>query len=382
MKSVNVVMHVFPHQILNHGIDLFGIPENSLGKEFSNETEIKVNKTVGGYSILYDDYVFANIDNKSLVNSIINLFVKNLKSWHINFEVQYHVNVDKFITLTAKGQTFYFEQDYHTILALINKVLEFSNIISDILHDSDESIKSAFSYSISESLRSAAVTLSEELKKINSAKENNEKSSNKSNKSLEYYRNDDDEDDEDNKKVSRRKYDDEDGFDLFKDILTGNYTYTDDDDDEGEYEDDEDEDDYEDDPKPKKRRKKRRVSKPSYGESRVVKDAKNPKKSYNRHGVVVCSKDDIKKDEKILKEFLKDFIPGDANWKKDFRSDIVKRWIKMYAVTNKQLKQLEKQHRRARLAKRNKSSIDTDRALEFTRKLFNTPIDRWNDPSK
>lgn len=379
MKSVNVVMHVFPHQILNHGIDLFGIPENSLGKEFSSETEIKVNKTVDGYSILYDDYVFANIDNKSLVNSIINLFVKNLKSWHINFEIQYHVNVDRFIRLTARGQRFYFEQDYNTILTLIHKVLEFSDIVSNTLRDSDESIRSSFSYNISESLKSAAAfNLSEKLKNLNSAKENNEKSSKKS---LEYYRNDDDDDDEDNKKVSSRKYDDEDGFDLFRDILTGNYTYTDDDDDEVEYEDEED-DDYEDDPKPKKRRKKRIVSKPSYGESRVVKDAKNPKKSYNRHGVVVCSKDDIKKDEKILKEFLKDFIPGDANWKKDFRSDIVKRWIKMYAVTNKQLKQLEKQHRRARLAKRNKSSIDTDRALEFTRKLFNTPIDRWNDPSK
>ena len=118
-----------------------------------------------------------------------------------------------------------------------------------------------------------------------------------------------------------------------------------------------------------------------YPQSRVLRDAKNPKRSINRHGVIICSdKDARKRDEKIIKEFLKDFFPGDSDWKKEFRHDVLKRWMKMYCIAKKDLKELERTHRKAKNA--NRSNINTEKTLEFTRRLFNVPIDRWNDPSR
>lgn len=131
-----------------------------------------------------------------------------------------------------------------------------------------------------------------------------------------------------------------------------------------------------------KKKKKHKKSKEYYGRSRVWKNAKNPKRAVKRHGVVIADdKDDIKKDEKILKEFLKDFMPGNSGWQKDFRSDVLKRFINMYTVSKKNLKHLEKQHKKAVRKKRYKN-IDTDKALDFTRRLMTVPIDRWNDPTK
>lgn len=131
-----------------------------------------------------------------------------------------------------------------------------------------------------------------------------------------------------------------------------------------------------------KKKKKHKKSKEYYGRSRVWKNAKNAKRAVKRHGVVIADdKDDIKKDEKILKEFLKDFLPGSASWQKDFRSDVLKRFINMYAVSKKNLKRLEKQHKKNR-RKKYYNNIDTDKALDFTRRLLNVPVDRWNDPTK
>ena len=126
---------------------------------------------------------------------------------------------------------------------------------------------------------------------------------------------------------------------------------------------------------PKKKHRK------EYAQSRILYDAKNAKRSYNRHGVIICSdKSSKKKDMKIIKEFLKDFFPGNSNWIKEFRHDVLCRWMKMYSISKKDLKELEKTHRKAQNAKRN--SIKTEKTLDFTRRLFNVPIDRWDDPSK
>lgn len=162
-------------------------------------------------------------------------------------------------------------------------------------------------------------------------------------------------------------------------------------DEEDEYdpfgEDDNDEDDFDMDDifgflnAPNKGSKKNKSKPDSYGRSKVFKNANNPKRAYRRHGVLVAaSKDDIRRDEKILKEFLKDFFPGNSDWKKDFRRDLLKRWIRMYVVSKKKLKELEHDYRKSKSSK--KSSVNTDKALDFTRRLFNVPLDRWNDPSK
>lgn len=140
--------------------------------------------------------------------------------------------------------------------------------------------------------------------------------------------------------------------------------------------DDEDEDD-------KPRRKRRHSSYYNgYGASHVLRSAKNPKKAYHRHGVLISkNKNAIKKDAKILKEFLKDFIPGNAGWKKDLRNDLVKRWMHLYVVTSKQLKKLEREHRKMVRAQK-KPSINTERTLELTKRLFTVPVDNWNNPNK
>lgn len=115
-----------------------------------------------------------------------------------------------------------------------------------------------------------------------------------------------------------------------------------------------------------------------YGRSRVWKNCKQPKKMINRHGVLIASdKDDLRKDEKIIKAFLKDFIPGSSKWKKEFRDDVMKRWMSMYAISKKQLKRLEKAHR-SRPVDCNK----VKKMVNIADRLFNVPVDRWYDPTK
>lgn len=129
----------------------------------------------------------------------------------------------------------------------------------------------------------------------------------------------------------------------------------------------------------KKIKSKKDDSHDYYGRSRIFKNSKQPKKEINRHGVIIATdKDDIKKDEKIIKEFLKDFFPGDAAWKKEFRNEVLQRWMSMYAISRKNLKQLEKQHRK----NRKKKSVDADRIINFTDKLLSASTDRWSDPNK
>lgn len=124
-------------------------------------------------------------------------------------------------------------------------------------------------------------------------------------------------------------------------------------------------------------KKKEHPSKDYYGRSRVWKNCKQAKKMINRHGVLIASdKDDLRKDEKIIKAFLKDFIPGSSRWKSDFREDVLKRWMSMYAISKKQLKRLEKAHRNRR------DCSKVTKMVNIADRLFNVPVDRWYDPTK
>lgn len=163
-----------------------------------------------------------------------------------------------------------------------------------------------------------------------------------------------------------------------------------DDDNDDDYlggEDDDDDDDFEDpfgflDNMKGSKKSKGKPKFDSYGRSKVIKNAKNPKRAYRRHGLLIASdKEDLNRDEKIIKAFLKDFIPGNSEWKKDFRKDVLKRWLRMFAVSKKNIRQLEKEYRKAHSSNKS-SSINTDKVLDFTRRAFNIQTDRWNDPSK
>lgn len=139
----------------------------------------------------------------------------------------------------------------------------------------------------------------------------------------------------------------------------------------------------EDDSGHKKKKKKKKAGKKElkYATSRVLKCAKSPKKAYKRHGVLVCKdKDAIKRDCRIIKDFIEEFIPGNAGWKKDLRKDLLDRWVQVYVISTKRLKRLERERRRNIV--RNRRDADVQRTIDVTRKLFNVPIDRWNDPTK
>lgn len=157
-------------------------------------------------------------------------------------------------------------------------------------------------------------------------------------------------------------------------------------DDDEEEDDDEDASDIEDEfdfgytNKMYTKKNKSKSKKPYYGTSRIWKNSDNIKRSIKRHGVVVTdSKKDVRSDEKIIKEFLKDFIPGGADWKKDFRKEVLERWMHCYAIEKKRLKKYEK---KARKHAHKKRAIDPNKAVEFTKRLFYTPIDKWADPSR
>lgn len=130
----------------------------------------------------------------------------------------------------------------------------------------------------------------------------------------------------------------------------------------------------------KKKKKKQRKEK-KYVTSKVIRCAKSPKKAYKRHGVIVCKdKDAIKRDRRIIRDFIDDFIPGNAGWKKDLRDDLVDRWLHVYVISAKRLKRLERE-RKKNSAKGRRDS-DVQRTIEFTRNLFNVPVDKWSDPTR
>lgn len=123
-------------------------------------------------------------------------------------------------------------------------------------------------------------------------------------------------------------------------------------------------------------------SKKHYSRSKVVSHADSPKKSYHRHGVIIAdSKEDLEKDRKIIKEFLKDFIPGDG-WRKEFRKDLADRWLYMFAVRKKELKKRQRKYEKKR--KQESSEGARALALDLTRRVLTIPQSpsAWNDPNK
>lgn len=173
--------------------------------------------------------------------------------------------------------------------------------------------------------------------------------------------------------------DEYDASDLFTDDEDFNI-FDDEDEEDSDYDDDEDDDEeefypfelYADGHIPKEK-------KHYYGTSRILKNADNPKRDIKRHGVIIASKKDIERDEKIIYDFLKDFIPG-GGWKKEFRKEIRDRWIRMLCVEKKKLKKYEKKARKK--SQYNKKAKTAKRAAQFANNLFTRPIDRWADPTR
>lgn len=126
----------------------------------------------------------------------------------------------------------------------------------------------------------------------------------------------------------------------------------------------------------------RKMKSKSYGSSKVLKSLKNPKKYVKRHGIMVSNdKSAKKKDEKIIKSFLRDFIPGKSSWVREYREEVLDRWMGSYAISKKTLQKLEKAHSKQHgKSHKNGSNITKETAMNLTRKFFSK--DSWNDPNR
>lgn len=131
----------------------------------------------------------------------------------------------------------------------------------------------------------------------------------------------------------------------------------------------------------KDKKKKKKKSTRLQNTSRSIKASKHPKRDFNRHGVIISKKDAIERDRKTIKGFLKDFIPGDEKWKKEFRNDLLDRWMDMYVITSKKLKKLEK---KANEKKNNKNQLSprTKRMISEVGRRLTSPVSAWDDVNK
>lgn len=307
--------------------DLLVMPQNFMSDTDKDSTavNININKRPFGYTIIYEDKVLTSLRIDVLIKNIQMLMKESLPDYLIEFTVDY----------------FYEMNDGST---LIN-----SMILEALLHI-DQSASNSESY-----LSPLVYRRSASIKKVINmiygrmvSEEQGQQQSQESNSGMVidqagYMHDMNQETPEDINEFIRDLY----GIDL------------DDDDD-------------------KKKKKKKRAQ--QFASSRVIRAASNPRKIYNRHGVIVCkNKKAIKKDAQTIKDFLEDFIPGNAKWKKDLRKELRKRWMRTFVITKGQLKQLEKDYQKKK--KKSSNSERNTKIVDLTNKMLNVPIDRWSDPS-
>lgn len=338
----NVILHVLSSAMVDpHNSK----PCNSFnpkvdGKNLSTVEDIKVNKTQAGYTIVYLDSDLNQMDVGNFVSSLLILLMDNLTD-PISISIRYHyadnnddIHIDPYTAIS---------------ILKINDILE--RIPNKIIKDSCE--------------HSIEYHRSSDIDTLISIRDDYDDSQ-------------EDENDENSIDCGMDTDDDNSIFNHIKSFCE-------------DYDDDEDvistlssiigNIDMSDTNKGKNKNKKSNKSKPEYPRSRIFKDAKNPKKEIKRHGVVVTrDKDDLEKDKKIIKGFLKDFIPGKEGWVKEFRSELTQRWINMYTIKAKDLKKLEKKRKEKIKDKERKKK--NKEILDLTRNIFNVPISSWDDPNK
>lgn len=137
------------------------------------------------------------------------------------------------------------------------------------------------------------------------------------------------------------------------------------------FEDDDDEDD-EDDDRPDRRR---------YDSSRVIHNAKHPKRDIKRHRIIIAGKKDYERDRKMIKAFLKEFMPGKEKWIKRYRSEVAGRWIRAMAVKEKEAKAREKEFK-AKAKKAKTRRCVRSLGLVANQVLNNRQPNAFYDPNK
>lgn len=323
MKEKELVIYIVPKGILLN--DLEDYVKEDVGVNKSSNIEIKVNIVTDGYSIIFDDDVFDYVSSSILSRNIISLFDNNIHDTKLTIGVSYMYKLEN--------------EDDQEELFDVDVLKNIIDLVYELEEKSKTSKKNEIVYENTGDFERMLMDLKEEMT-------------------------DEDDDDFDESDLPSESDIVNTGSIINQFLGTIN-----------DIEEDEDEDDD----KPKKKKKK---NKKKYDKSKALTSSKDPKKSYNRHGVIVVKdKDIVEHDAKIIKEFLKSFIPG-SGWRKDFRNDILKRWIESYVITSKQLKKLERKHKRKIRKKKINRHFNKNRSMEVVRRVLTEPVDKWYDPNK
>lgn len=88
-----------------------------------------------------------------------------------------------------------------------------------------------------------------------------------------------------------------------------------------------------------KKKKKKKDKKERY--SKLMDEGK---KNIKAHNILVSPKDnkDFKHDAKVVKGFLKEFIPQKSKWAKRYRNELLQRWMSVFVITPKMAKKIKK----------------------------------------
>ena len=75
--------------------------------------------------------------------------------------------------------------------------------------------------------------------------------------------------------------------------------------------------------------------------SNAIKKSKNPKKEIKKYNIIISTKKAIRKDRKRMEELLEYFITGNSNWEQAWRKKMAKRFINSYAISKKKANKLK-----------------------------------------
>ena len=353
MAEHAVALHIVSSELLKNNNSSTFNPKVD-GKNISSSDEFKVNKTASGYSVVFSDDTLVNINVGSLMSQLFVLLMNNLEGT-LNIKMDYHfidndmkfnINEDALIEILKMDDIL---KKSSNTLTMADRDVMICYIESDSISEIKEFIEMDDEEDNNESDDDDTVEVTQPIQLLNTIDKNMRMYTSQSI----------DEEDEDDFDV------DENVKSTLTSIL-GDLGL-----------DDEDDDNKEAITKSKKKTK----SYSNTPRSRVFKESKNPKKEFKRHGVIITrDKDDLERDQKVIKEFLKEFIPGKEKWVKEFRSDILKRWTNTYTIRAKDLKRIEKNRKKMQKDKERKKK--NKEILKLTRNIFNVPISSWDDPNK
>lgn len=318
--------------VMNYQDTVFSFDPKIHGKTVSTVSEIKVNKVEDGYGILYFDMDFMSLNTATLLVNISNLMEKNLPNTEFDFILCYLFMGGNTTLKTFIGDV----SAVAKVLEIDRNLMKKPDTLKPLIYKRSNSvINLAKQIVAAEKVASGDNDASEESEEVQKARER-----------------------EAIARMLGKPVQGDTSTQAFLDLILG------------------DEEDVK-----KKKKKKDRDDDYHYATSRILKASDDPKKQYKRHGVIVCNeRSAIKRDIRTIEGFLEDFIPGKSGWEKSLRKELCKRFIGCYVVTKKQLKDLEKAHR-----KEMQKSIQIKKSkqvVNFAQNLLYTPIDHWNDPSR